>query len=250
MKIALLVPSRERADFKQRLINSLILTANSTDNFTLYFGVDDDDPEKELALKLTEEYNFVKVVEIHNEGKFIGLSKIWNQCARESTEEILSMIGDDMIFISKNWDTEIINEFTGDNLPKDKIKMVYCRDGHFNGRLAVNHFLHRRYLEINGYYMREEFMSWGVDTWIHLVFRSMNRHKYRNDIHIEHKQHGIQNKSQKADNATSRIRSNGFGNSVSIQAKTYGKRLEEVRRFYYLLGIEYNPKLLHRSTLF
>jgi len=159
------------------------------------------------------------------------------------------MIGDDMVFISKNWDIEIIKEFSGANLPKDKIKMVYCRDGHFNGYLAVNHFLHRRYIEINGYYMREEFMSWGVDTWIHLVFRAMDRHKYRNDIYIEHKQHNPNDKKQKPDSTTKRITSNGSGNSISIMAKTFNNRLEEVRRFYYLLGIEYNPKFLHRGNL-
>jgi len=243
MKIALLVPSRERIDLKNRLIKSLVNTANSTKNFTLYFGVDADDPEKGLAFKLEEKYDFVKIVEIQNDGKFIGLSKIWNQCARESTEDILAMIGDDMEFKTQDWDIKILEEFTGENLPKDKVKMIYCNDLYYCGKLAVNHFLHRKYMEVNGYYTRDEFLSWGVDTWIHQVFRAMDRVKYKADIIIEHKQHKLGKASKKPDSVTENLSKNGAnGGHWRIWQRTKSERLKEARRFYYYLGIEYDPK--------
>jgi len=246
MKIALLVPSRERIDLKKRIIQSLLSTTNSPDNFTLYFGVDDDDPQRDLAIDLSRQYNFVKVVGIHNNGKFIGLGKIWNILARTSTEEIISMIGDDMEFKSRDWDIKIIEEFTGDNLPKDKIKMVFANDLHWGANLATNHFLHRKYMDINGYYTREEFQSWGVDPWIHQVFSSMGRVKYRGDIIIEHKQFNLGKAGKEPDSVTKKMSANGYGGRQEIWNRTVSERLAEVRRFHYYLGIAYDPNKIRK----
>ena len=170
MKMALLVPSRERMDGKRDLVASIEATVDNINNVNLYFGIDDNDPTKEEAFQLAKDHPFVKIIEIHNDGTFPGLGKLWNICLKASNEEIIAMIGDDMIFVTKGWDTKILSEFDSQSCPKDNVKMVYCYDGRHGRRMAVNAFIHRRYTEITGYFMREEFKVDFIDIWLQQVF--------------------------------------------------------------------------------
>jgi len=102
------------------------------------------------------------------------------------------MIGDDMVFKTPNWDEEIIKEFT--NIPEDKIKAIHCNDDCHKAKLAVNLFCHRKYAEVMGQFMREEFKINWVDQWLHQVFSAFGRLNYRDDIMIEHR-HWVLGKS-------------------------------------------------------
>jgi len=186
MKIAIIVPSRERMNRRLTLITSIITTVSDISNVNIYLGVDDDDPTRDLAYKLSAAIPCVKIVPIHNDGKFLGLGKMWNTCVSASTEEIISMIGDDMVFKTPNWDLEIIKELS-ENSPLDRIKAVYCNDDHHGAKLAVNLFCHRKFNDVMGQFMREEFKINWVDQWLHQVFSSFDRLVYREDIMIEHR---------------------------------------------------------------
>jgi uncharacterized protein (UPF0305 family) len=48
-------------------------------------------------------------------------------------------------------------------------------------------FCHRKYAEVLGGFMREEFKINWVDQWMHQLFNAFNRLKYRSDIMIEHR---------------------------------------------------------------
>ena len=200
-KIAILVPSRERMNNRLTLITSIITTVKDINNITLYLGVDEDDITLPLAEKISEAIPFVKIIKIQNKGKFIGLGKMWNILAEAATEDIISMIGDDMVFKTKNWDEEIIKEFI--DCPDDKIKAVHCNDDYHRNKLAVNIFCHRRYHEIMNGFMREEFKINWIDQWIHQLFSAFNRLKYRDDIMIEHR-HWVLGKT-KRDNTVDRM---------------------------------------------
>ena len=95
------------------------------------------------------------------------------------------MIGDDMVFKTKDWDLKIIDEFK--NGPKDNIKAVHCNDDCHGAKLAVNLFCHRKYAEVMNGFMREEFKINWVDQWLHQVFSAFDRLTYRGDIMIEHR---------------------------------------------------------------
>jgi len=164
-KIAILVPSRERMNNRLTLISSIITTVNDINNITLYLGVDEDDTTLPLVEKISQAIPFVKIIKIQNNGQFIGLGKMWNILAEASTEDIISMIGDDMVFKTRNWDEEIIGEF--EKCPDDKIQAVHCNDDCHGSKLAVNLFCHRRYHEIMNGFMREEFKINWVDQWLH-----------------------------------------------------------------------------------
>jgi len=192
MKIAILVPSRERMNKRLTLLFSILTTVKYINNVNVYYGVDEDDPTLATIEKISKAVPCVKVIRIKNEGKFLGLGKLWNILTKETTEEIISMIGDDMVFKTPNWDEEIIKEFT--NIPEDKIKAIHCNDDCHKAKLAVNLFCHRKYAEVMGQFMREEFKINWVDQWLHQVFSAFGRLNYRDDIMIEHR-HWVLGKS-------------------------------------------------------
>ena len=236
MKIALLIPSRERIAKKKELVASIVQTVHDINNVRVYFGIDDDDPTKNEVIEMTKQYHFVRMVEIHNNGKFDGLGKLWNICARASSEEIIAMIGDDMVFISKSWDAKILEEFTDKTCPKDNIKMVYCFDGRHGPKIAVNAFVHRAYMNLTGYFMREEFKVDFIDLWLHQIFASVGRLKYRGDIHIEHK-HWSFGKSSR-DGVSNNLRGNNYPQiSQQLWISLQGERRKESEKIGLHIGI-------------
>jgi hypothetical protein len=185
MKISILVPTRERMNNRLTLLFSILTTVSDINNVNIYYGVDKDDPTLDTIKKVSSAIPCLKVVEIENGGEFLGLGKLWNILVDNSTEEIISMIGDDMVFKTKDWDLKILEEFK--NGPSDNIKAVHCNDDCHGAKLAVNLFCHRKYAEIMNGFMREEFKINWVDQWLHQVFSAFNRLTYRDDIMIEHR---------------------------------------------------------------
>jgi len=186
MKIALLMPSRERLNLKLTIISSIMTTVKDINNVTLYMGVDEDDPTKEISQKIANAIPFVKYVNLPVVvGETPNIHKMWNICARESSEEILGMIGDDMIFKTPNWDEAVLNEFVGLE-GSDKFKLVYCNDGFRPGDMCVNSFIHREYMDINGYYVREDFVRNWADQWLWQIFGAFDRLTYLENITIQH----------------------------------------------------------------
>jgi len=237
LKIALLVPSRERLAGKKRLADSILQTASNLDNLSLYFGIDDDDPTKSEAIKMKSQYPFIKIVEIHNNKSFNGLGNLWNICAKESKGEIIAMIGDDMQFVTKGWDKIILEEFSAQNCPADNIKMVYCYDGRHGSKISVNAFIHRRYMEITGYFMREEFKVDFIDVWLQQVFTALGRIKYRGDIHIEHLHWSFG--KMPMDNVANNLRGHNYpAISQNLWKSTVKERIKEVEQIANIINIK------------
>jgi hypothetical protein len=198
MKISILVPTRERMNNRLTLLFSILTTVSDINNINVYYGVDKDDPTLETIKKVASAIPCLKVIEIENNGQFLGLGKLWNILVKNSTEEIISMIGDDMVFKTKDWDLKIIEEFI--NGPCDNIKAVHCNDDCHGAKLAVNLFCHRKYADVMGGFMREEFKINWVDQWLHQVFSAFDRLRYRGDIMIEHR-HWVLGKNVKDNTA-------------------------------------------------
>jgi len=185
MKIAILVPTRERMNNRLTLLFSILTTVSDINNVKIYYGVDKDDPTLQTIKKVASAIPSLQIIEIENNGQFLGLGKLWNILTEQSSEEIISMIGDDMVFKTKDWDLKIIQEF--ESMQTDNIKAVHCNDDCHGAKLAVNLFCHRKYAEVLGRFMREEFKINWVDQWLHQVFSAFGRLVYRGDIMIEHR---------------------------------------------------------------
>jgi hypothetical protein len=164
------------------------------DNVILVLGVDEDDPARSYYNYIENNVPFVQIIEFKNDGKFLGLSTMWNNMAQQIDADIYAMIGDDMIFKTQDWDLEIINEFSEPNCPSDKIIMVHCNDGmrgpgnkYTNvAPLCVNFFIHKNYINITNYFVEPFIENTHHDTWVQIIFDSLKRTRYRHDILIKH----------------------------------------------------------------
>lgn len=233
MKIALMCPTRNRMNKLLTLISSLITTVKDPNNVRLVLGVDEDDPAKEHYMYLQRNLRFIEIVEFKNGGKFLGLSTMWNKMASvfPSTVDIFAMIGDDMAFMTKDWDEKIIQEF--ENGPKDRIIMVHCNDG-VRGRgnkyatmapFPVNFFVHKNYVNTVGYFVEPYIENIHQDTWCDLVFGKIKRKKYRHDILIKHMHQS--ESTEKADAITDNLEAlrKGVWNDFSWMS-TYSKEIQ------------------------
>ena len=229
MKIGLLIPSRERLDLKLTLISSIITSVDSIDNINIHFGIDADDPTLDIAHKIANAIPCVKIHIIENDGKFIGINRIWNILAKQSDDDIFGYIGDDMIFRTKGWDTKIINEFSGDKLPEDQIKMVHCWDGYQGAKLSVNAFVHRKYYEVMGYFCRPEFLINYSDSWMIQMFRAFDRVTYLEDVFIQHNHWVFGNR--KKDATADRMLADGNDKaSDQMWANLRGQHHEDIKK--------------------
>lgn len=186
MKIALLLPTRERLNNKISFMMSALARCSNPDNYNLYMGIDQDDPTLERCQKMAKVIKNLKIVIIPPNpiGEF-RLGYFWNFLAKNSTEEIISMVGDDMVFSTDGWDEKILEEFSQEKCP-DKFKLVCGYDGHRNDQFAAWLFIHRYYMEKTGYFMREEFSRNWIDQWLDSMYASFGRKVYRKDITITH----------------------------------------------------------------
>lgn len=235
MKIAILVPSRERMNKRLTLLFSILTTVKDINNINVYYGVDEDDPTLETIEKISKAIPCVKVIKIKNEGNFLGLGKLWNILTNETTEEVISMIGDDMVFKTPNWDEEVIKEFQ--DIPEDKIKAIHCNDDCHKAKLAVNLFCHRRYAEVMGHFMREEFKINWVDQWLHQVFSAFGRLKYRDDIMIEHR-HWVLGKSNHDNTAVRMAQADTDKVSDKLWYELVDERIKDVEKLGKYLKME------------
>jgi len=192
MKIALLCPTRNRRNKLLTLIASLITTVK-TDGVYLVLGVDEDDPIKKYYDYLQHNVPFIRVITFKNNGKFLGLSTMWNEMVKQTQDvNIYAMIGDDMTFLTQDWDVEIKKEF--ENGPKDNVLMVHCNDGmrgpgnkYENVKpFCVNFFVHKKCVDTLGYFVEPYIENIHQDTWCQVVYDSVGRTKYRHDILIKH----------------------------------------------------------------
>ena len=222
MKIALMCPTRNRMNKLMTLVSSLICSIQNRDNVILVLGVDEDDPAGKYYTFLEKNVPFIKVVEFKNNGKFLGLSTMWNTMAEKIDADIYAMIGDDMIFSTAGWDSEIIKEFTEPNCPKDKIRMIHCNDGmrgpgntHPNvPPLCVNFFIHKNYIKATGYFVEPYLENTHHDTWLQIVFDKLGRTKYRHDIIIKHLHYSeTNNKMDSVSNNLEKLRENIWNNN-------------------------------------
>jgi len=229
MKISLLVPSRERLNLKLTLISSIITTVKDINNVELLFGIDEDDPTRDIAYKISQAIPFVRIVDIKNEGKFIGINKIWNILASKASNDIFGYIGDDMIFKTPEWDKIILDDFS-QNLPKDNIMLIHCFDGHRKAdEICVNAFVHKKYYEILGYFTKEDFLINWSDQWMYQTFKAFNRVKYRKDIHIFHN-HWVYGDRKKDKTADRMLSDNNDKISDKLWYSLVNERIDAVKK--------------------
>jgi len=192
MKIALLLPSRNRLNKFLTFLTSVLATTNNIKNIRIVLGVDEDDPMYEKYERIADNLDFIDFITFP-EGSFKkgGLSIYWNTMVQKNNYDILAMVGDDMIFKTNDWDKKIIETFKS---KQDNIHLVFCNDGmrgpgnkYENAPpFPVNSFLHRDYVDTVGWYVQDIEPKGFQDTYLDKIFEVLDRKIYYHDIIIKH----------------------------------------------------------------
>jgi len=245
MKIALLLPTRERMNNKINFLMSALSRCKSPENYTLYMGIDKNDPTLERCQKLATAIKNLKIIIIppNPTGKF-SLGYFWNVLAKNSTEEIISMLGDDMVFMTDSWDEKILEEFSETNCP-DKFKLVTGFDGHRQDQFSAWLFIHRFYMEKTGYFMREEFSRNWIDQWLDNMYLAFDRKVYRPDITIMHNHwvFGTSKYDKVAENLR-KMEGENKENSDQLWDKLLPERKKEAQLWEQILNKPYNRNII------
>ena len=176
--ISLCCPTRGRPDNIRRFVASALGQAFMCHNVECLFYVDEDDPspKPDIPKELMAYCRFIV-------GPRITLSECTNQCAKEAKGEILGYMGDDIIFRTEDWETYVEDAFEES---KDKILLVYGRDGYQDEKLATHGFVSRRWYETLGYLVPPYFVSEYSDTWLTQIAQSLGRLHYIPELYTEH----------------------------------------------------------------
>lgn len=172
--ISILVPSRKRPNTLLRMYASAMETADRPEEVEVVARIDDDDHTYSgiSAPRMT-----ILV------GPREGLASAWNECADKAKGELMGLVGDDIIFRTKGWDTIVKQKFEEF---EDKILYVFGDDLGNGGRQAGTHgFIHRNWVDTVGYFVPPYFAASQVDHWLNEVARKLGRLRY-GDIIMEH----------------------------------------------------------------
>ena len=165
----MLCPTRERSLKFNRLLKSLKDNCFDLSRIELLLLLDENDKEIDRYKKIILDKNFkislfIKNLRTHAERN--------NFLASKSTGKIIFPINDDMIFVSKNWDLKIDEEFS-----KIDSSIPYCLWIDSGKKYRYLHcdfpIINKLWYERLGYVGSEHFNFWYLDTWIcDLSFKS------------------------------------------------------------------------------
>ncbi len=180
--ISLLVPTRGRPANVARFLGSAAATARTPRDVEVVFYVDDDDPARDqiadAVLKSGGEIHTTLLV-----GPRIVLSECWNHCWKACSGEILGLFGDDIVFRTADWDSEVDKAFREVN---DKILFVHGRDGIAEAVFGTHGFIHQRWANTVGYFVPPYFSSDFSDTWLNDIANAIGRRRYLGSVYTEH----------------------------------------------------------------
>jgi len=153
-------------------------TASEPQNIELVMYIDEDDPRL-----LHYQLDVLGPRIFHTVGRRIVLSEMWNRCLDLAHGELLWHGNDDVLFRSSGWDSSIRGAFM--DVP-DKILLAHGRDGIHDGGSATLGFLHRRWVEVVGYFVPPYFASDYNDTWLTEVANILGRRRFLPQVYTEH----------------------------------------------------------------
>jgi hypothetical protein len=184
--ISILMPSRGRPEHVKKVLGSICDTMSKKIVIEVIVRVDNDDPSDYSAILGKEFYNARPCI-IRNDPTYPNMSCLWNEAFTVCSGDIIQMGADDIFYHTKDWDLMVNNEF---EIQKDKILLVWGKDGGHNERLSTHGFVSRQWIETVGYFTPPYALVYGNDDWVFLIARELGRQKYLPDVFIEHQRPG------------------------------------------------------------
>jgi hypothetical protein len=214
--ISILCPTRNRAEQLRRMVRSAESMADGPIEFVLYCDNDAWPPDS-----VTDKDNVRTLI-----GPRITLSKMWNECQAHARYDIFMHGGDDIVFRTRGWDTEVIKAF--EKYP-DHIAFVHCNAMDWGPDLGTHGFLHRKWVETVGYFVPPWFSSDMNDKWLTEVSDMIGRHVYLEDVITEH-MHPIWGKAQWDSTYNERLQRHGRDNPQDTYDSLAAQRAEDAQK--------------------
>lgn len=181
MKIAILCPTRERPDRRKNFHNSVMSLSDNPDQVSVYYYIDNDDPELE---RYKTQKMFPGAYNLIGEPKSVSIS--WNTIAEAAISrgaEVLIMGNDDVTYLTKGWDTILINKIR--SFP-DKIYCAWFKDNINNENHCAFPVVSVEWVKCLGYFTPGIFKFGYNDTWVFDIAKKINREFYIPEIEISH----------------------------------------------------------------
>ena len=179
-------------DFFNILLSSFLKTFDKSlkYQYNFYLGFDDDDKfylkNKTMIIshfkKITKKYPVFKISLLKIDNLKGKLGEIWSRLADISVkngDNYLYQLGDDIKFISSDWEDKFINKLNEFN----NIGVVGPTDIN-NSTILTQSFVHKTHLDIFENYYPKEIKNWHIDNWITDVYKPNNYYMF-NKIHVK-----------------------------------------------------------------
>lgn len=187
--ISLLLPTRQRPEWLERLWNSALDTADKPEELELVVYIDDDDKSYDKLKLKTTNVTFVFGPRLHD-GE-VNLSVKWNKCWEQARGDYFMHCGDDIVFRTRSWDTAIKEAI--DARP-GKICFAWCNDTSDESQrneFGTHGFIHRNWTDIIGRFVPPYFVSDYNDTHFNDVARALNVCTYIHNQVTEHMHYSL-----------------------------------------------------------
>lgn len=183
MQISILCPSRGRPFKLSRMIASAIVLANNPADINFFIGIDKDD----LAFsKYMQEIRSARIWtnRVHVTIENVRTPSIThnNNLAQVATGDILVLVGDDCVFRTRGWDSQVLNLW---NQYPDNILIAYFNDG--RNRQKAEHFaIHKDWIKATGHLCPPIFEHFCLDMWLEWIAKRLQRLIWLPNLVIEH----------------------------------------------------------------
>ncbi len=209
--LSIILPTRNRPDALTAMIDSALTTAAEPRELEFCVYVDEDDLQtKECINTLSLNGYNVKYTTSSNR---INLSQMWNYAySHLATGDIIMLCADDIRFRTLSWDKRVRDTFDAFN---DKIVLVYGDDLVQGAKLSTHPFVHRRWIEISGFWLPPYFVSDFVDLWLNDVAHALGRRIFISDVVTEHMHYSV-GKSEIDETTKTRLQNHAKSNPGAI----------------------------------
>jgi hypothetical protein len=215
--ISLLLPSRGRPEGMQRMWRTALERALFPRQVEAIVYVDDDDPRAGFYEALGKSMCQLRMIR----GPRQVLSECWNDCFKLAGGEILMHCGDDITFETDGWDQIVRDAFEA--VP-DKILFAFGDDLSTNfPDLGTHGFVHRRWVEIVGYFVPPLFSSDWNDVWLTDVAKMVKRMHPLPQLVTEH-HHYTFGKAERDQTHAEREERGARDNVVTLYQETLKRR--------------------------
>jgi glycosyltransferase involved in cell wall biosynthesis len=222
--ISILLPSRKRPEEFERMVDSIDATSFKSSEYGIDIVARFDEDDEESARAAENSGVTVIIGPRHRE-----ITRMWNECFDHCIGDIVVQANDDCVWITPEWNRMVEESFAAH---PDKILLVHGDDaGCHHGSFGPHPFLHRRWVEAQGFFIPPYFSSDFGDTWNNDIADILGRRLYLPFV-IEHR-HFVFGKAKIDENTRDRLQRHAEDNPEKIYADKLPERLaiaERLRR--------------------